>query len=190
MEMSTVVPFGPLSFRTACSLVQPFGSVLPFDAGDDVAATQTLLERRRPLENRHDGDVAVDHLNLDAEAVILAFLPLAHLRVGARVEEARMRVERLEHAVDRAVDEAVRRHILDVLTIDRRQCRRRTRGTAATLRPGSPATLLPKNPPAIADSTTARMAAGKKREFRILTIVTEEVPIRQRLPGSARALPA
>ena len=34
-----------------------------------------------------------------------------------------MRIERLQHAVDRAVDQPVRRHLLDVLAIDRRERR-------------------------------------------------------------------
>ena len=42
---------------------------------------RSSLVGRRALENRHHGDVAVDDLDLDAEAVVLAFLPLAHLRV-------------------------------------------------------------------------------------------------------------
>ena len=54
----------------------------------------------------------------------MAFLPLAHLRVRLRIEEARMRIERVQHAVDRAVDQPVRRQLVDVLTIDRVERRR------------------------------------------------------------------
>jgi hypothetical protein len=38
-----------------------------------------------------------------------------------RIEEAGVRIERLEHAFDRAVDEALGGNALDVLTIDRRE---------------------------------------------------------------------
>ena len=48
----------------------------------------------------------------------MPFLPLAHLRVRLRIEEARMRIERVQHAVDRAVDQPVRRHVVDVLAVD------------------------------------------------------------------------
>ena len=60
-------------------------------------------------------------LNGDPEAVIPAFLALPQLRVLLRIEEARMRIERLQHAVDRAVDEAIRGHFFDVLPIDGRE---------------------------------------------------------------------
>jgi hypothetical protein len=65
------------------------------------------------------GDVAVDHLNGDPETVVVAFLAFAHLRVGFRIEEARMRVERVEHPVDGAVDQPIRRQFVDVLLVDR-----------------------------------------------------------------------
>ncbi len=83
------------------------GRIGTLDAGDDVAAAQTLLESGRALEDGHHGDVVVDDLNLDTEAVVLSFLALTHLGVGARIEETRVRIERLEHAVDRAVNEAL-----------------------------------------------------------------------------------
>ena len=95
----------------------PALGVLPFDTGDHVAAADALLVGRRPFEERHDGDVAVDRRDADAEAVVAAFLALAHLGVGAGVEEARVRVERLEHAGDGAVDEAVGFDVLDVLLL-------------------------------------------------------------------------
>ena len=43
----------------------------------------------------------------EPEAVVPPFLLLAHARVGLRIHEARMRIERLQHAVDGAVDQAI-----------------------------------------------------------------------------------
>ena len=100
------------------------GGILAFDAGDDVAAAKPLLEGGGSFEDRHDRDVAVDRLNLDAEPVVASFLPFTHLRILARVEEARMGVERFQHALDAAIDEAVGGDFLDVFAIDRRERRR------------------------------------------------------------------
>src|SRR5207302_11391825 len=76
--------------------------VLSGDLGDDVAAAHALLVGGRALEDAERRDVAVDRHDRDAETVVAAFLPLAHLRVLARIEEARMRIEGAEHAADRA----------------------------------------------------------------------------------------
>ena len=97
---------------------------LAFDLGDHVAAADALVVGRRALEHPHGGDVAVGRLDGDAEPVVAPFLPLAHLRVAARVHEARVRIERLEHAVDGAVDQAVGLDFLGVLRLDGGQGRR------------------------------------------------------------------
>ncbi len=102
-------------------VARPALGILGLDLRDHVAPAQPLLERRRPLEDRHDGDVAVDDLDRDAEPVIAAMLALAHLRVGLRIEEARVRVQRLQHAVDGAVDEPIGRQLLDVVALDGRE---------------------------------------------------------------------
>ncbi len=60
-------------------------------------------------------------LNGDADAVVAPFLALAHLRVFLRIEKAGMRIERAEHAADRAVDEAIRFDLVDVVGFDRAQ---------------------------------------------------------------------
>jgi hypothetical protein len=101
----------------------PLG-LFPFDLGDDVTAAEPLLIRGRALEHREDGDVAVDHLNGDAEAVVAAFLALPHPRIILRAHEAGMRVEGPQHAGDGAVDEPVRLEVADVVFLDRLQRRR------------------------------------------------------------------
>src|SRR5207247_10806651 len=58
-------------------------------------------------------------LDLNAEAVIAPFLPLAHLRVRLRIEKAGMWIQRAEHAANRAVDEAVGFDRPDVVGLDR-----------------------------------------------------------------------
>src|SRR5262249_51202522 len=86
-------------------LARPAFRVLAFDLGDDVAAAQAAFVRGRAFEDRGDMDLPVDDLDAQTEAVVAAFLTLTHLRVAARVEEARVRIERLQHAVDGAVDD-------------------------------------------------------------------------------------
>ena len=137
----------------------PAGEVLVARLGDHVAAAQALLVRRRPFEHPHDGDVAVERLNGDAEAVVALLLTLAHLGVGARVHEARMRVERLQHAVDAAVDEPIGLDRLGVFRLDGRQrrgersCSARARGLrwpgryGRARRQGRPTALPPAPPP-------------------------------------------
>ena len=116
-----------------------------FDGRDHVAAANAAAERRRAFEHAHGGDVAVDGLNREAEAVVAAFLPLAHLRVGPRVHEARMRIERLQHAVDRAVDHPVGLDRFGVLRLDRGQ--RRGKGLVVIRnRVGGGKGALPVNP--------------------------------------------
>ena len=102
----------------------PALGVLAFDARDHVAAANALAVRGRAFEDAHDGDVAVDGDDGEAEAVVAAFLPLAHLRVGPRIHEARMRIERLQHAVDGAVDQAIGFDGVGVVGLDRAQRRR------------------------------------------------------------------
>src|SRR4029077_15763855 len=67
----------------------------------------------------HRGDVAVDRLNRDADAVVTPFLTLAHLRVFARIKKTRVRIERAEHAADRTVDKAIGFHLVDVVRLNR-----------------------------------------------------------------------
>ena len=110
--------------RTAQLLHRLFGGpalgVLVADARERVAASYAFLVGRRAFEHARRDDVAVGGaLNLDAEAVVAAFLTLAHLRVGFRIEEARMRIQRAEHAANRAVDEAVGFDSPDVVRLNR-----------------------------------------------------------------------
>ena len=91
---------------------------LALDEDDDVATAQTSLVRGRAFEDVEDGDVAIDDVDGDAQAVVAAFLALTHLGKTARVHEARMRIERLEHPGNGAVDQPVGLHLADVLLLD------------------------------------------------------------------------
>src|SRR5262249_54451637 len=83
----------------------PFG-VLTSDPGDDVAAANAFLVRWGSLEDAHRHDVAVGRvLDRDAEAVVMPFLALAHLRVFLGAEKTRMRIEGAEHPAHGAVDQ-------------------------------------------------------------------------------------
>jgi len=105
----------------------PAFRVLPFNPGDHVPAADTLLIRWRCLEDVGDRDVAVNDVDGDAQAVIAALLAFPHLRVGLRIEETGVRVERLQHAADGAVDETVRVDLARarVFRLDRRERRRK-----------------------------------------------------------------
>ncbi len=99
----------------------PLG-VLLFNPCDDVAATQARRPRRRPFEDRADRQVSIDRSNRDPKAVVATFLPLAHLAVGVGIHEARMRIQRLQHAADGAVDEAIRFRVANIGVFDGLQC--------------------------------------------------------------------
>ena len=99
-------------------VARPAVRVLALDPRDDVAPAQALLVGGRALEQAHHGDVAVDDDDADAEAVVVPFLPLAHLRVGPRVHEVRVRIQRLQHAVDGAVHQPGGVHRLGVVVLD------------------------------------------------------------------------
>ena len=105
-------------------LARPPFRVLAFDLGDHVAAAKSLLVRRGSFEDVEDRDVAIDDVDRDAEAVVATLLPLAHLREAAGVHEARMRIERLQHAADGAVDQPVRFVLPDVVLLDGAEGRR------------------------------------------------------------------
>ena len=104
----------------------PLG-IVTIDARHHVAAADTHLEGRRAFEHTGRGDVALDRLDGDAEPVVAPLLSLAHLRVLTRVEEARVRIERREHAADGGVDHAVRFNLVDVLPFDGTERRRERR---------------------------------------------------------------
>ena len=89
--------------------------VLGLDPADHVAGADPEPVRRRALEGRHHGDVAVHRLHRDPEAVVLALLALLHRLVVALLEEVRVRVERAQELADRARDQPVARHVLDEL---------------------------------------------------------------------------
>ena len=78
--MLTNVPFGPRSFAHRF-VGGPALGALAFDVRDDVAAADALADRPATLEDARQRDVAVD-ADGEAEAVVAAFLPLAHLRVA------------------------------------------------------------------------------------------------------------
>ena len=85
-----------------------------------------------------------------------------------------MRIELLQHAVDGAVHQAVRREFVDVLlpiasSADVKILYWLATSSCLAMR------LPPSAPPAIAESTTARIATGKNREVRMSRIVTDEV---------------
>ena len=110
-------PFWPFELLD-CLIRRPPLHIEVAHLGQDVAAAESLLIGGRPLEERHHGDVAVDGLDGDPETVITSLLPLAHLRVRLGVEKARMRIERVQHPVDGAVDHAIGRHVVHIFLLD------------------------------------------------------------------------
>src|SRR4051794_9798728 len=120
----------------------------------------------------------------------MTFLALTHLRVRFRIEEARMRIERVQHAVNRTVDQPVRGQLVDVLTIDGVQ---RRREHAILLRhfvlPGERGAA--KEPAGKRGNEDRKDSGRKKSGSAHSWIVTDQMPTLQRLParaGVSRAL--
>ncbi|MGY4570613.1 hypothetical protein ACVWY5_003683 [Bradyrhizobium sp. USDA 3256] len=88
------------------------------DRGDHVARHDAGARGRRVVDRRHHLDEAVLHGDLDAEPAELAMRGLLHLRPALLVHVAGVRVERGDHAVDRALDELGVLGLLDVVGLD------------------------------------------------------------------------
>jgi hypothetical protein len=105
-------------------IARPALGVVVLDLGDDVAAPHAALIGGRAFEHVHDGHFAArGGLDGDPEAVVAPFLTLAHLGVGLRVHEARMRIERIEHPGDGAIDQPVGLRLAHVHVLHGFQCR-------------------------------------------------------------------
>ena len=79
----------------------------------------------RPGEGINHDDFIVARADGHAHAVVLAALVFAHQRVGLGIEEIGVRIERVQHAGNRAVvDGLVRVHRLGVVVLDERSTRR------------------------------------------------------------------
>ncbi len=92
--------------------------VFALDLRDHVAGTDSQSVGGRSLERGHDGDVAVDGLDRDTEAVVLPLLPLLKGREIPRLVEVRVRIESPEHLADRGGHQAVGLDVLGVVLLD------------------------------------------------------------------------
>ena len=101
-----------------------FGGLIA-DFCDDVATPHARSVRGRSFEDDHRRDVAIRGLDRHADSVVSPLLPLAHLRVLARVEEARVRIQCRQHSPDGAVHEPVGVDLVDIARLDRTQCGRK-----------------------------------------------------------------
>src|SRR5215471_2763065 len=87
------------------------------DLHDAVARLQAGPVGGRALDRGHDGEDIVAQRDLDAEtAEASAGLDL-HLLVAVRIEERAVRIEAAQGALDRVVDEVLRRDLVDVLVL-------------------------------------------------------------------------
>ena len=93
----------------------------PFDLDDPVAGLDPGPVGRRALDRGDHGQLVVADRDLDPQAAEAARGLHLHLAVAFGVEEGRVRVERLEHAADRAVEDLARLRLVDVLVLDDRQ---------------------------------------------------------------------
>ena len=83
--------------------VQAFGGLVVY-RNQNVARANSRLIRRRTRERGLDGGLAVGlRAHLHADAVVVALLLFAHQLVFARIEEVGVRVERAQHARNRAL---------------------------------------------------------------------------------------
>ena len=79
-------------------------NLLIVDLGDHVAGHDAGFGGGRVVDRRDHLDEAVLHRDLDAEPAELAVGGLLHVAPALLVHVARMRIERGDHAVDRALD--------------------------------------------------------------------------------------
>ena len=93
----------------------------PIDLHDAIARVQAGAVGRRAFNGRHHGQQVVLQRDLDAETAERARRLDLHLLVGVGIEEGAVRVEAAEGALDRAVDELLGRHFVDVLVLHDRQ---------------------------------------------------------------------
>ena len=102
----TWVPFGPFSMLATSSELR-LSVDLAIDGGNHVAWTDAGPVGWRSLKRKDHHDLlrGSDSLRLDRhpDAVVLAVLVFAHLRVGLRVIEAGVRIEGAQHPRDGAV---------------------------------------------------------------------------------------
>ena len=132
-------------------------------SGDDVAPRRPFLNAGE-LEDRHHGDVAVDRRNLDAQAVVAAFLPLPHLRI-LRGSKKLSGSSCLEHARRRR-RQGGRKALPRRIPIDGRK--RRGEDTVLLRHLVLPREHVTVEAPINADSTTASSATGRNRELRMI----------------------
>jgi hypothetical protein len=85
------------------------------EMGDDVVGHHAGLGRRGLVDRRHHLDEAVFHRDLDAEPAELAAGLHLHVAEALRIHVARMRIEPLQHAVDRGLDQLSVFRLLDVV---------------------------------------------------------------------------
>ncbi len=97
---------------------RPALRVVFLDPGDDITAAKALLVCRWSFEDLADRQIAVDRADLDTEAEVTSLLALAHLPVIVGAHEAGVRVQRLEHAADGAVHQAIRLRLADIVVLN------------------------------------------------------------------------
>ena len=179
IEMSTVVPFGPLT-RLTTSFGRPALRVFR-------SPTRAMMSPRR-MPARYAGDpsksdvtviVAVDREDADADAEVAAACRSRICANSLRLEEARVRIERAQHAVDRAVARSRARPSsrLDVLVLDGGQRRGVDAGTrrsarscvaaGAACRAATPATTESDRPPRRRRNRFVRMSLIVARARRL-----------------------
>ena len=88
---------------------------LIIEMGDDIAGADAGLGGRGIVDRRHHLDEAVFHGDLDAEPAELAAGLHLHVAEALGVHIARMRVEPIEHAADRALDQLGVVRLLDIV---------------------------------------------------------------------------
>ena len=105
---------GPRIFSTASGKVSPCTGVA-VEMGDEVAGLEAGIGGRRVVDRRHDLDQAVLHRHLDAEPAELAAGLHLHVVEVLGIQVVRVRVERGQHAVDRALDQRVVGDVVDIV---------------------------------------------------------------------------
>ncbi len=88
---------------------------LAIEMGDEITRLDAGARRRGIVDRRHHPDEPLLHGDLDTEPAELAARLHLHVAEALLVQVARVRVQRLQHAVDRGLDQLLVRGLVDIL---------------------------------------------------------------------------
>ena len=113
----TFVPFGP-RIRLTLSMRVIFLVSLPIDLKDLISCQDTRFKSRRILDRRDDGENTVFGRDLDPQTFKASLRLCLHLLKDLRRHESGVRVQGLQHSLDRPINEILRIRLLDIFLLN------------------------------------------------------------------------